>query len=188
MSKDLFEDEYKDLDVYDILFQDEKYLYLFITSLSWLCKTENIKFNQYSKEVYINDSKSPLNKTNFDEFSSIVLTMNYKQKYKKEVIKEPVFKTEEGRKSWLKLQEMRKKYGKKEDDGLEIHNIINMVQLGGNFYISEEEIKKWSMYKLLNTYISIINKDNGGKMFDVYLQTGDKEMVKKDITQLLKVI
>jgi len=186
ITNEIFKDRYNNLKLLEIIFKNKELFNNLIISLYWFCKTDNIKFRESTCDLFINDSENSLNVDNFDEFSNIILTSCSREKYKEEVEVEPKFETEDGRQRWLKLKAMREKHNKKNEENFNLSNIINLVQLGSNFYIPEENIKKWSLYKLTNTYISIINKDNSGKMFDIYTQTGDKKLIKESLSEILK--
>jgi hypothetical protein len=118
----------------------------------------------------------------FKEFSKIVRDWNCIPIYKPEP--EPVFKTEEGRKQWLKLKEFRAKRAKAGDDFLGA--MISVVQFGGNSYIDESIIMNWTYWKLVNSYHAIINSREYEHSFSAYLQGGKRELVKDHWTERLK--
>jgi len=134
-------------------------------------------------EIYIDDNSEALTKYNFDEFTKLILLIGCKQKYKPEVI--PVFETPEGYERWKKYEEQRLKYQVKEDNS--IASIINVVQTGTSCYIDEEIIKRWSMWKLMNTYSSIISRDSYDKQYSQYLVSGKPDAIKEHWSELLKV-
>jgi hypothetical protein len=175
--------------MFEIVLSNKEYSTLLYKSLIIFCKTENIKIKSDSKNnigLYFNDNEiSSLNKDNFDEFADIILLTGCKEKYKKKIEDIPVFETAEGYERWKKYEEMKQKYDKKEE--ISIADIINVVQSGGFSYISEDNIKHWSTWKLLNSYYSIINRDGFDKEYSKYLVTGKPDDIKKHWSELLKV-
>lgn len=186
MTEEMLTEQFAGLSIFEVLFMKEEYFEILLYSLSMYCRTTDIKYDEELCEIYIGDSEHSLNKHNFSEFADIILTIGCKEKYSKKEEPEPEFETEEGRQKWLKLKAARER-NKKNDDVL-MEDIINFVQFGGKFYISEELIKEWSIWKLMNSYQSIIKDRGYSEHFDVFLQSGNKELIDKHFTELLKVI
>jgi hypothetical protein len=186
ISKDILAEELQKYSVFEIIIANDEYMETLYKSLIIFCKTENIKMKINTNgepELYFNENLCSLNKNNFDEFADIILLSGGKEKYKAEVI--PVFETAEGYERWKKYEEMKQKYAKKDDAS--VANIINVAQSGGLSYINENTIKHWSMWKLMNTYSSIINKDGYEKQYSQYLVTGKTDGIKEHWSDLLKV-
>jgi len=186
ISKDILTEEYKKYSVFEIIFANDEYMETLFNSLIVFCKTENIKIktnNNGEPELYFNDNLKSLNKNNFDELADIILLSGGKEKYKAEKI--PIFETAEGYECWKKYEEMKEKYSKIQD--VSVANIINVAQSGGRSYITEDTIKHWSMWKLMNTYSSNINRDGYDKQYSQYLVTGKTDGIKEHWSELLKV-
>lgn len=187
LSKDMIiKEELKQFSMFEIILSDTIYMKLLFESLTIFCKTENIKFIKKTNgdiELYFDDNTIPLTKDNFDEFADIIILSGGKSKYKPEQI--PVFETPEGYERWKKYEEAKQKYQKKDDTS--IASIINVAQIGNGFYINEEIIKRWSMWKLLNTHSSLVNRDGYDKQYSQYLVTGKPDNIKEHWSDLLKV-
>src|SRR5574344_375311 len=171
----LSEDLPKDISIFEIVCLNEQLFINRADTIMEICKTENIKMNTETLEIFIDDSTSSLNKDNFEEFSELVLEMIQAKKLTKAENKEPEFATEEGRQRWLQLQKNREAFNKKsgKDEAKQLYDIINIVQFGLGTYIPDNEILSWSYWKLIKSYMTVLNKTNYQNSFDVYLQTGD---------------
>ena len=188
ISKDILNDDISDISIYKLILIDEKLRNNFIETLQILCNTENIKINTETLELLIDDNAETLNEENFEEFSLMVLEMIQSKKLEKKEVKEPIFKTEEGRKRWLLLKENREKEQKRKlKDALKIYDIINIVQFGMDSYIPDEEIKKWTYWKLIKSYLTITNKKNYENSFEIYLQCGEKSLIETHWSELVKL-
>ena len=182
----LSSDNLEDISLFEVVLSDDNLCNNFILTLQEICRTDNLKFNRNTLEIFIDDNTSSLNKDNFDEFSDIVLEMVQSKRLEKAENSEPKFKTEEGRKRWLALQEQRKRRKEKEQ-GLNVYDIINIVQFGMGAYIPDSEILSWTYWKLLKSYSSILNKKGYENSFDIYLQCGDSKLIEKHWSELIKL-
>ena len=206
------------IDIFDFLLNQPEYKQLFIESIKLLIREDNVltlkdmliqylkdknsyadllekMFKEYSDInkfiddkncIVINENKF-VTKSNFEEFVNIVRTVQEIHPPKKE--EEPKFKSEEGRKRWLELKKSREEF-KKNDNSMSLENIINVVQFGKDSYIPSDQIRKWSMWKLINAYTSILSKDGYDKSFSATTSgfgSTDKEALKKHWSELLKV-
>lgn len=207
-----------DVDVFDVLMGNSEYTDIFIKSIMYLTHESDVMsikdmllkylddktsyadilerlfdgyedINLFISEkncIVINGNKF-INKDNFDEFADIVRISQ--EIHIPEPTVEPVFQSDQGRQAWLRLQEARAKY-KRNDKTMSLENIINVVQFGKESYIPSKEIKEWSMWKLMNAYRSILNKDNYDKTFTASTNgfgSKDKNALKKHWSELLKV-
>lgn len=152
----------------DFILKDEVMLNVLALSINFFCKTKDIKFKDNS--ILIDSNK--LNRDNFDEFSQIILDLTSKEKPKVE--KPPKFEHavgtpeyEEGYRKWLKIQENRKKYANK--DILKIENVIKTVRFGGKSYIPLDEIKKMTIWTLMDAYKTVLLMDSYDKNYSAYL-------------------
>lgn len=179
----------KDISIFEIICLNEQLFINLADTIMEICKTENIKMNTETLEIFINDSTSSLNKDNFEEFSELVLEMIQAKKLTKAENKEPEFATEEGRQRWLQLQKNREAFNKKsgKDEAKQLYDIINIVQFGLGTYIPDNEILSWSYWKLIKSYMTVLNKTNYQNSFDVYLQTGDKSLIETHWSELIKL-
>jgi len=177
--------KYENLTMFEIILLDKNYIELLITSLQLFCKTNNVRLviEDNQPQLYFDDNKFSLNKNNFEEFSKIILFSGVKSKYKPKEI--PTFETPEGYERWKNYEAQREKNAPKEDESLS--SIINVVQIGGNYYIDSEVIKHWSVWKLMNEYSSIIGRDSYEKQYSQYLVSGDNKNIKEHWSELLKI-
>jgi hypothetical protein len=173
------EDKVIDLKYFDILMVEQDLFDSLIKSLCLFCKTDNIKIQD--ENIFINDFI--LNRDNFDEFGQVILDINSREKPKIE--KPPVFANDRQKDIWEKLQEGRKKNKKKEE--LQLCDILNIVEFGGKFHIPIETIKTWTLWKIMNAYKSILEKDNYDSSFSVYLVSGETKLIEKHWTQQIRV-
>jgi len=186
ISKDVLDEKFSEMSLFKLVLISEDLREKFINTLQLLCNTDDIKIDTDTLEIYFNNYTESLNENNFEEFSEIVLEMIQAKKLVKEVVKEPVFKTEDGRKRWLILQENRRK-AKAKEKSTELYDIINIVQFGMNCYISDNEIKQWTYWKLIKSYLTIINKKNYEYSFEIYLQCGEKSLIETHWSELIKL-
>lgn len=182
ISEEMLQDKLGSMDVFHFIIADEVLLGSFCESLKIFCHAENIRLDRANNKIFIDDNPSPMDSAAFKEFSKIVRDWNCIQKYKQEV--EPVFETEAGRQQWLNLKKRRAQSAKVEDDFLGI--MINIVQFGGNSFVDEETILKWSYWRLVNAYHAIINSRDYEHSFSAYLQGGKKDLVKQHWTERIK--
>lgn len=174
--------------LFDVIISNDELLALLACTLSELCNTENIVLNRNTNEIFIDDFKESLNKDNFDELCVIVLEIIQAKKLEKASKNEPKFATEEGRKRWLALQKSRQEYSKKhKENSVCLYDLLNICQFGGSFYVPDSEITKWSYWKLIRTYITIMNLSSYKNSFDVYLQCGDAKLIENHWSQLIKL-
>jgi hypothetical protein len=182
IAEETVKEKYPDIELFSLILSDEVLLPLFCESLKVFCKAEKFHFDSGGDKLLIDENKTAMDSSSFKEFCKIIRDWNCISPQKPEV--EPVFKTEEGRKQWLKLKELRAKNAKIEDDFLS--TMINVVQFGGTSYIDESAIKKWTLWKIANAYHAIINSREYEHAFNAYLQGGKKDLVKQHWTERLK--
>ena len=186
ISKEVLIKSNESMGIFEIIMNDEYLYQSLILSLVYFCRTKNIKVNKHTLEIFIDDVEQSINRDNFDELSEVLLTIGKKDKLTKQKEDEiPKFETDEGYQRWKKLQEMRQKSVKKE--GLELYEIIHYVQFGSGSYIHDDEIKAWTYWKLITAYITIIGIDNYNKQFQAYLQCGDKKLIEKHWSEIIKI-
>jgi hypothetical protein len=170
------------VDIFDILTLIESTLTMLLNSISFFCKTEEIAFDEQNKRLYIGDNY--IDKNNFKEFSEIILKINAKQKQQRE--KPPKNMTEKQRDIWNKLQEGRQRAMEKSQ--IDLADLINVCQFGGEYYISKDDILNWTMWNITRCYKNIIGKSNFRESFEVYCVTGEDKLIKNQHwTDLIKI-
>jgi hypothetical protein len=158
----------------------DKYLFeLFIQSLQYFCKTDNIDIVENGIQI----ENGILTRDTFDDFGKIILEINAREKPKSN--KPPKFENERQRDIWEKLNEGRKRSQK--NDELQLYDILNIVEFGGNFHIPLESIKLWTLWRIMNAYKTILGKDNYDASFRIYLVSGESKLIEKHWTQQVKV-
>jgi hypothetical protein len=178
---EITEEQKKGLTNFDLLCSSQEIVdYLFV-SLKFFCKSETFVDE---KGIIFESFNGRLNKNNFDEFAEIILKICGRERPKKEKI--PVFKNERQRDIWEKLQEGRRRFAKKNE--LRIEDVINVCEFGGNSYIPVEEIKKWTLWRILNCYKSTLGISQYKDSFNIYLVSGKPEIIEgKHWTELIKL-
>jgi hypothetical protein len=178
LNKDLLED----INIFDILTLDERTLSMLLNSISMFCKTDEIAFDEQKKILYIGDGY--ISKDNFAEFSDIILKINSKQKIIKE--KPPENMTEKQEEIWKKLQQGRQRAMAKSQ--IELADLINVCQFGGEYYIPTNDILQWSLYNITRCYKTILGKTNFRESFEIYCVTGEDKLINnKHWTDLIKL-
>lgn len=142
--------DYSDtFDIFDILILDSN-IEILLNSLKYFCNADKIQFDERIKKVYI--SNGYLDRSNFEEFSNIILEISGKVKPKHE--KPPVFKSKKHQDIWNKIQEGRKRIA--EQNKVELCDIINVCEFAGDYHIPMSEIMNWSLWRVINCYKNII--------------------------------
>lgn len=191
--KDENKNKFKNFDLFFLVTHDGEFLFktnnknmidLLCESLKFYFKTDNVYI--YNKEmcVIINDLYA-LNRDNFDDFASLIFAINKTTKPKFE--KPPVLQNERQKDVYEKLMKGRMRNLKKCSTNYE--SIINAVIHGGDYFIPYEYIEKMTIYQLVNSYESIVNKDWYNKNFSQYLAGAEPD--KLDLThwsEKLKII
>lgn len=170
---------------FDVILERDSLFEQLVLSLGFLTQSENIELIEDGVNISITvDGGQPLNRDNFDEFANVVLEIIQRKKYTKPKEEIPKFKTEEGYRRWKLLQEERAKRQRKEAEDFKLYDLINQVQFGGTSYISDDEIKKMTFWKLIKSYQTITAKSQYDDSFMVYLQCGDRKCIEKHWTEL----
>lgn len=186
LTKDIINAPFRQYSLYQIVLSDSKLFQSFSETLRFLCRTENIKINPKTLDITIDNNPGYLNSAAFDELSDIISTMVCMEKIHKTEKQIPKFETPEGYERWKKLQNQREK-NHTADDEIHIYDIINCVQFGGNYYIPDEEILKWSYWKLIHASKTISLLKNYDFTCNAYLQCGDKALIEKHWSELIKL-
>ena len=178
---EITEEEKQNITNFELVCSSQDIVGFLFLSLEFFCKCKL----DVDKDGFIFDGyKGRLDKNNFDEFAEIILKICGRERVKKEKI--PEFKNDRQKDIWQKLQEGRKRNAKNNEVNLE--DIINYCEFGGRSYISIEEIKKWTMWRIINCYNSIIGASAYNDSFRIYLVSGEKSLIEnKHWTDLLKL-
>ena len=170
--------------VEDVILNDEFLLKSVCLVISVFCKCENITLSDKTLHLYDKNENIIFNITsqNFNDISDIILKINSKTKIKVE--KPPANMSERQRDIWQKLQAGRKRDAKKNE--LHLYDVINTCEFGGKFYISKDEIKKWTLWQLMQCYQAIINvrdyEDSlaiGIASYDLKAVTNNNHLIKR---------
>lgn len=186
LSKDVLEEPFLQYPLYEVVLTSPKFYDALLLALTILCRTKNIKINKETLDIIIDDSPECLNSRTFEEFSDIVSAMTCMEKLHKKESSVPRFETPEGYERWKKLQEQRAR-NTSADTGIQIYDMINCVQFGGNSYIPDQEILKWSYWKLIHAGKTISQLKNYDFTCNAYLQCGDKALIEKHWSELIKL-
>lgn len=161
--------------------------YLFL-SFDFFCKS---KYKIVQGGIVFEGYQGELNKDNFDEFAEIILEVCSRSRPKPE--RPPVFKSEKGTpeyeealRRWNNLQEGRRR--SQERNAVKLEDILNICEFGGNSYIPIEEIRKWSLWRIMNCYKSTLGISTYKDSFSLYLVSGEKSLIEdKHFTDLIKL-
>ena len=172
----------QNINIFDILLLDNTTLNMLLNSISFFCKTDKISFDEQKGTLYIGDGY--INRDNFAEFTDIILKMNAKQKLQKE--KPPKDMTPKQRDIWEKIRAGRQRASEKSQ--VDLADLINICQFGGEYYITTSDILSWTMFNVVRCYKSILGKSNFQELFDIYCVTGEEKLIKNQHwTDLIKL-
>lgn len=177
------EEQKEGLTNFDLLCTSSDLMGCLFLSLEYFSKSK-LDIDNERKGIIFEGFNRVLNRDNFDEFAEIILKICGRERQKKE--KKRVFANDRQRDIWEKLQEGRKRYAKKHE--LKLEDIINICEYGSDLYIPIEEIKKWSLWRIMNCYNSKLGMSNYKDSFRIYLVSGKPEIIEgKHWTELIKL-
>lgn len=172
----------QDLNIFDIFTLNQEGFSVLLDSISFFCKTNEIRFDEQKQTLYIGDGY--INKDNFADFAKIILESNSKQKIQKE--KPPKNMTPKQKDIWEKLQAGRKRAMEKSQ--IDLADLINVCQFGGDYYIPMDDILQWTLWNISRCYKTILGKSSFNELFDIYCVTGEEKLIKnRHWTDLIKV-
>lgn len=172
----LTEEHKKDLKVFDLInFNQDIFLYL-LTSLQILCRCQikdiEIINNGIQNEIKIKEGI--LNRDNFDEFAEIVLKIHARERPKEDKLPD----NPRQREIELKLRANRARV--KNNNELQLCDIINIVKYGGKYRITTDEIKNMTLWELMNAYKAKLEISHYEDSFSIALVAGDKNSTLND--------
>lgn len=186
IENELSDDDKEQIKSLDIVLSSPEIISSLIKSLEYFCK-DKVEFDEHGiffggYEGRLNNAR--INRDNFDELANIILEINARERPKKERI--PEFKNDLQRDIWTKLQEGRKREAIKHQ--LKLEDILNYCEFGGTSYIPMDEILKWSLWRVMNCYKSIMGISGYKDSFSIYLISGEKSLIEgKHWTELIKL-
>ena len=180
------EDKLDEINLFeDIILRDETMLFSLIAILNIFCKCDNIQLEEnrlaliFSKDIESEESDDfvfHITKDNFDDICEIILKICAKKKI--EVEKPPKNMSAKQKDIWEKLQEGRRREEKRNE--VHIYDILNMCEFAGNYHISQDEIKKWTLWKIYNCYQTRISIKNYDDALKIALVSGNSENISGD--------
>lgn len=172
----------ENISMFEILLLNKDTFSFLLNSLSYFCHTDKISLDEQKGNLYIGDGY--INKENFADFANIILQINAKQKPKKE--KPPENMTQKQKSIWEKLQKGRQRQAEKAQ--IDLADLINTCQFGGEYYIPIEDISKMTLYNISRCYKTILGKSIFNESFEIYCVTGEEKLIKnRHWTDLIKV-
>ena len=171
----------QNVNIFDILILKDN-LEMLLESISFFCKTNEIGLNEQKGVLYIGNGF--IDRNNFSEFAEIILQLNAKQKPEKEI--PPANMSEKQKEIWEKLRAGRQRTFEKSQ--IDLSDLINICQFGGQYFIPMSEILQWSLFNISRCYKAIIGKSNYQDLFDIYIVTGEEKLIKNQHwTDLIKL-
>lgn len=165
---------------FDIVYSDDRLIDCLIESIKYFCETDDIESVVSGLKI----DGVVLDRDNFDEFGDIILKINSRERYKAEP--KPVYANERQRDIAEKLKEGRARMAKKNE--VKLTDIINYCKFGGKSYIPASEIRKWTLWELMNAYKSILGVSGYENSYSAFLVSGNNKLVEgKHWTDLLKL-
>lgn len=114
-----------------------------------------------------------IDSNNFDDISDIILKINASKKIVIE--KPPANMSPRQRDVWEKLQEGRRNDARKNE--VHIYDILNVCEYCGDCHIPIEEIKKWSLWRIMNCYKTRLNIKSYDDNLQIALVSGDSKSI-----------
>jgi len=124
-----------------------------------------------------------IDRTNFDDIADMILKINFTER--KEIKPEPKFKSKRKKDIYNKIMEGRRR--KQEKDAHTIADMVRIVQFGGKSFINFDTIQEFTIYQLIDTYMSILSIDSFNIKFWQYHAGADpKELNLEHWTEEIK--
>lgn len=180
IEEQLNEEQKNILTNFDLVCSSQEFMYYLVASLEFFCKSK-IDFDENG--ISFDEFNGKLNKNNFDEYAEIILKICGRERPK---IEKKVFANERQKDIWEKLQEGRSRNEKRNE--LKLEDLLNVCEFGGKYHIPIEEITKWSLWRIINCYKTIMGISTYEDSFSIYLISGEKNLIEgKHWTELIKL-
>ena len=181
LPEEITDEQKEGLTNFDLVFSSQEFMSYLFMSLEYF---SNSKLDIDEKGIIFDSFVGRLNRDNFDELAEIILKICGRERPKKERI--PIFANDRQKDIWEKLQAGRKRFAMKNE--LKLEDVLNICEFGGKYHIHIEEIIKWTMWRIINCYKSIMGISSYEDSFSIYLINGEKELIEgKHWTELIKL-
>lgn len=174
----------------DVIIKDRALLLSMVVSLNVFCEFKDIKLDMDNNSIILINGKFEgydesnekiysdfiINSSNYDDICKIVMLINGKEKLKVE--KPPKNMSAKQKDVWEKLQEGRRKEAKKNE--VHIYDMLNVCEFGGSYRIPQEEIEKWTLWKIMNCYKARLNMKTYEDSLKICLVSGDSKTISGD--------
>lgn len=162
----------------DVILQDQGMLSSIAIALQLFCKCEDIRKADDAILLRADETKDyfSITSANFDDICKIIMLINGKDKIKVE--KPPKNMSDRQRDIWNKLHEGRQRDAKKNE--VHIYDMLNICEFGGNYRIPQEEIEKWTLWKIMNCYKARLNMKTYDDSLKICLVSGDGKTISGD--------
>ena len=174
--KIILEKDYKNFNIFeDYIVKDNDSLQKIAFILEIFCRTS--KISTLNNKILLYNSENmffEITKDNFEDISDILRKLVCVKKIKAET--PPPNMSQRQKDIWEKLQAGRKRESSRNE--IHIYDIMNMCSYCGNYYISSSELKKMTIWQLINCY----NSKTNIKSYDDNLMIG---LASKDLKPIL---
>lgn len=181
ISEELTDEQKEGITNFDLVCSSQDFMYYLFLSLEFFCKS---KVDIDESGIFFEEFNGKLHKDNFDELAKIILKICARERQKAE--KKRTFENDRQRDIWEKLQAGRARSAKKNE--LKLEDVLNICEFGGKYYIPIEQIQKWSLWRIINCYKTIMGISSYDNSFSIYLISGEKDLIEgKHWTELIKL-
>ena len=180
ISEELTDEQKEGIANFDLLCSSEEFMSYLISSLEFFCKAK-IDFDD--KGIFFKGFNGRLNRDNFDELANSILKICGRERQKTE---KKVFANDIQRDIWEKLQAGRKRFASKNE--LKLEDVLNVCEFGGKYHIPMEMIERWSLWRIINCYKTIMGIRSYEDSFSIYLISGEKDLIEgKHWTETIRI-
>ena len=181
ITEELTDEQKEGLTNFDLLCSSQEFMGYLFMSLEFFCKSD-MDIDEEGT-ISFKGFKGKLHKNNFDEFAETILQICGRERQK---VEKKVFKNNIQRDIWEKLQAGRAKTASQNE--LKLEDVLNVCEFGGRYYIPMENIQKWSLWRIINCYKTIMGISSYEDSFSIYLINGEKELIEgKHWSELIKL-
>lgn len=180
ISEELTDEQKEGLTNFDLLCSSEEFMSYLISSLEFFCKSE---MDSDENGIIFKGFNGRLFRNNFDELAETILEICGRERQK---VEKKTFSNDIQRDIWEKLQAGRARNAKRNE--LKLEDVLNVCEFGGKYYIPIEQIEKWSLWRIINCYKTIMGISSYEDSFSIYLISGEKDLIEnKHWTELIKL-